>query len=161
MATKQAQGGMGTLLKDVRATLGELFTGGRLDENQEVNIEVLFSLMGYLARADSIVTSHEAEFVNALMDELDLPNRGRELAMHWFDRGRKREIDLDREMQRFIAVHPKGSAELNHLYDSLLRLAGADGRLRPGERTFLEKITAGLGFSVDALEARLSNLAAK
>ena len=161
MADKKAEGGMSTLLRDMRATLGDLFTGGRLDPGQEVNVEVLFGMMGYLARADSIVTSHEAEFVNALMDELELPTRGRELAMQSFDRGRKREVDLDTEMQRFLAVHPKGSEQLNHLYDSLLRLAGADGRLRPGERVFLEKVTAGLGFSVSALEGRLANLSAK
>jgi DnaJ like chaperone protein len=161
MAEKKAEGGMTTLLRDVRATLGDLFTGGRLDPGQEVNVEVLFGMMGFLARADSIVTSHEAEFVNALMDELELPTRGRELAMQSFDRGRKREIDLDAEMQRFLVAHPKGTPELNHLYDSLLRLAGADGRLRPGERVFLEKITAGLGFSVSALEARLANLSPK
>lgn len=161
MAAKKAEGGMTTLLRDVRATLGDLFTGGRLDPGQEVNVEVLFGLLGYLARADSIVTSHEAEFVNGLMDEIDLPTRGRELAMRSFDRGRKREIDLDVEMQRFLVAHPKGSPELNLLYDSLLRLAGADGRLRPGERQFLEKVTAGLGFSVSALESRLANLAAK
>jgi DnaJ-domain-containing protein 1 len=64
-------------------------------------------------------------------------------------------------MQRFLIAHPKGSPELNHLYDSLLRLAGADGRLRPGERQFLEKITAGLGFSVEALDGRLANLVPK
>ena len=161
MADKKAEGGMTTLLRDVRATLGDLFTGGRLDPEQEVNVEVLFGMMGFLARADSIVTSHEAEFVNGLMDELELPTRGRELAMQSFDRGRKREIDLDADMQRFLVAHPKGSEELNHLYDSLLRLAGADGRLRPGERQFLEKVTAGLGFSVSALEARLANLSAK
>lgn len=156
---RKADGVFGTLLKDVRTTLGEMFTGGRLEPEQEVNVEVLFSMLGWLARADSIVTSHEAEFVNGLMDELELPTRGRELAMHWFEKGRKRDIDLDEEMRRFLVAHPKGSEELNHLYDSLLRLAGADGRMRPGERQFLEKITAGLGFSVDALEARLANLA--
>lgn len=158
---KKADSGISTLLRDVRATLGEMFTGGRLDPGQEVNVEVLFAMMGYLARADSIVTSHEAEFVNGLMDELELPTRGRELAMHWFERGRKREIDLDEEMRRFLTAHPKGSEELNHLYDSLLRLAGSDGRLRPGERQFLEKVTAGLGFSVDALDARLEKLVPK
>lgn len=158
---KKSDSGMSTLLRDVRATLGELFTGGRLDPEQEVNVEVLFSMLGYLARADSIVTSHEAEFVNGLMDELELPTRGRELAMHWFERGRKREIDLDEEMRRFLVAHPKGSEELNHLYDSLLRLAGSDGRMRPGERAFLERITAGLGFSVDALDARIANLGTK
>ena len=156
---RKADGVFGTLIRDVRTTLGEMFTGGRLEPDQEINVEVLFALLGWLARADSIVTSHEAEFVNGLMDELELPTRGRELAMHWFEKGRKRDIDLDEEMRRFMVAHPKGSEELNHLYDSLLRLAAADGRMRPGERQFLELVTAGLGFSVDALEARLANLA--
>jgi DnaJ like chaperone protein len=154
-ASSKTGGGFSAVLRDMKISLGELFTGGRLDSNQELLVQVLYGLLGYLAAADSIVTSHEAEFTNDLMDELHLPTRGREVAMAAFDRGRKRQIDLDLELQRFLVTFPKGSPEVARLYDSLVRLAGADGRIRPGERAFLEKITLGLGFSPEVLASRL------
>lgn len=147
--------GFGKMLREIGSSIGEMITGGRMEPGQELVVDVLFGLLGYLAAADSIVTSHEAEFVNGLMDELNLPTRGREMAMDAFNRGRKRQVTLEQELQRYLGTYPKGSAEVGRLYDSLLRLATADGRIRPGERKFLEKLTEELGFSADALEARL------
>ena len=152
---KGSSAAFGKMLREIGSSIGEMITGGRMEPDQELVVDVLFGLLGYLAAADSIVTSHEAEFVNGLMDELSLPTRGRELAMNAFNRGRKRQVTLEQELQRFLGTYPKGSAEVGRLYDSLLRLATADGRIRPGERKFLEKLTDGLGFSTDALEARL------
>ena len=143
------------LLGGIGAALGELFHGGKLTPEQEVSVEVLFGLLGYLAGADSIVTSHEADFANQLMDELDLPARGRDMAQAAFIAGRQRKIDVDGELKRFLGVFPTGSAEAGRLYDALLQLAVADGRVRPTERIFLERVTKGLGFSLDALKKRL------
>ena len=64
-------------------------------------------------------------------------------------------MDLEKELQRFLISFPHGSVEVERLYDSLLRLAAADHRIRPGERQFLERVTIGLGFAVDRLDARL------
>lgn len=159
--TRDDKGGFGGLLRDMRAALGEMITGGKLEPGQELTVEVLFGLLGALARADSIVTTHEAEFVNALMDELDLPNRGRELAMAAFDAGRQKQLDTAQLVNRFLAVHAKHSAEVDRLYDALLRLAGADGRVRPREREFLDQITRDLGYAPGTLQARLDAMAAK
>ena len=114
------------------------------------------SLLGYLAGADSIVTSHEAEFANGLMDQLDLPARGRDLAQGAFLRGRQRKIEVDAELKRFLAEFPAGSTEAGRLYDALVQLAAADGRVRPTERIFLEQVTRGLGFHVEELNRRLA-----
>ena len=143
------------IMGEVRSLFSDLFGGGKLTPTQELTIEVLFGLLGYLAGADSIVTSHEAEFTNQMMDELDLTARARDVAHDAFTRGRKRQIDIDTEVQRFLTVHPKGSPEVGRLYDALLRLAVADGRVRPAERIFLEKVTLSLGYTRDALTARL------
>jgi DnaJ-domain-containing protein 1 len=118
-------------------------------------VQVSFGLLGYLAGADSIVTTHEAEFANHLMDEMALPANGRDMAQAAFLAGRQRKIDVDAEMKRFLATFNSGSSEVIKLYDALLQLAIADGRVRPTERIFLEKVTKGLGFSPQALAARL------
>lgn len=157
----QQKSGFSAVMRDIRMTLGDLFTLGRLEEGQGLIVEVLFGLLGQLARADSIVTSHEAEFVNELMDELQLPNQGRQLAMESFERGRQKKLDMAHELTRFLAVHPKGSAETGRLFDSLVRLAAADGRVRPREREFLQELTIRLGFEAETLEARLQTFAPK
>lgn len=150
-------GRMNTLLSGLKHTLGELFHGGKLDAELQVMVQVLFGLAGYLARADSIVTTHEAEFVNRLMNELDLPTGGRQLALDAFDRGRQRQIDLQQETQLFLETY--GRAEVDRLYDALLRLAAADGKVRPREREFLQEITIRLGYDADVLDRRLAALA--
>jgi len=146
------------ILRGIGAALGELFHGGKLEPNQEVSVEVLFGLLGYLAGADSIVTSHEAEFANNLMEELDLPARGRDMAQNAFLAGRQRKIDIDMELKRYLAVFPAGSPEAGKLYDALVELAFADGRIRPNERIFLEKVTLGLGYNMAALKQRLGEI---
>jgi len=159
MSTPESKSGLGSVLRDLGSALGELFTGGKLDAELHMPVEVAFALFGYLAKADSIITSHEAEFVNGLMEEFNLPTQGLAMARAAFDRGRQRQIDVKSEAQRFLAVYPKGSVELNRLFDTLLKLAAADGRVFPRERKVLEEITAALGFSQETLAARLESIA--
>ena len=104
-------GGVGAVLRDMRLALGDLFAGGRLDPRDAVMVQVLFGLLGQLARADGIVTSHEAEFVNALMDELELPLKARSEAMAYFEKGQRRQIELATELQRFAEAYPRGTEQ--------------------------------------------------
>lgn len=154
-----ANEGFGGILRDLRGAIGELFTGGKLEEQYHMPVEVAFGLIGWLAKADSIITSHEAEFVNKLMQELNLPTQGKAIASAAFDRGRLRQIDVHAEAKRFLAVYPRGSVELNRLFDTLLRLAAIDGRVFARERAALEELTAALGFSRETLNARLEAVA--
>jgi DnaJ like chaperone protein len=150
-----ANEGFSGIMRDLRGAFGELFTGGKLDEQYHMPVEVAFGLIGWLAKADSIITSHEAEFVNQLMDELNLPTQGKAIASAAFDRGRLRKIDVRVEAKRFLGAYPRGTVELNRLYDTLLRLAAIDGRVFARERVALEELTDALGFSRETLTARL------
>ena len=134
----------GAILRDLGSSIGDLLGGGRLEPEQAVSVEVAFGLLGYLAGVDSIVTSHEAEFVNQLMDDLQLSTRARDLAQQAFARGRKREIGIDAELDRFLATYPRGGTEARRLHDARYRLAAADGRLQPREKAFLDAVTAKL-----------------
>ena len=146
------------VLGDVRAALGDLFGGGKLEPKQELHVKVLFGLLGAVARSDWLVTSEEAQYTNVLMDELSLSTNARKLASEAFARGCKRELDVDAEIRDFLHTFPQGSDEAQRLYEHLLQLAAADNRIRPGERTLLEKITIALGYNKDAMEARLKSI---
>jgi DnaJ like chaperone protein len=133
-------GGIGGMLRDFGNALGGLFGGGNLSPERQVSLEVLFGLLGYLAKLDSLITSHEADFINGLMDQLKLNMREREVASDALQRGRNREIVLQDEFKRFRKVN----------------LAAADERLRPKERQFLETATVELGFDIADLDQRLA-----
>lgn len=146
------------ILKDMGKALGELFTFGKLDHERHLPVEVTFALIGYLAKADSIITSHEAQFVNDLMDQLELPTQGLALAQASFDRGRLRQIDVKAEGRRFVAAYGAGSPQVRDLLDTLLRLSAADGRLFPRERQALVEIAAALSIDEATLDARLQTI---
>ena len=63
--------------------------------------------------------------------------------------------DIDADLSRLLKVYPKGSQEVARIFDSLIKLAASDGRMRPSEKRLLEDITAKLGYSSDVLEQRL------
>ena len=146
-----------TVFSEVRDALGGLF-GGKLDARQEALTHAMFGLLGAMARADGVVSTEEAKFTNGLMDELKLPTRARQVANQAFALGCKRDFDLEKEMLTLLRVYPRGSAEVDRVYECLLRLAAADSMIRPFERRFLEKITLGLGFEPTELDARLKRL---
>jgi len=150
-------GGLRGVMREVRLALGDML-GGRPDPSHELMLQVLFGLLGALARADGLVSTEEADYTNALMEELDLGTRARQLATEAFDLGCRRQIDLEKEIQRFLISFPHGSSEVDRLYDSLLRLAAADKRIRPGERQFLDRVTQQLGYRVEVLEQRLQSI---
>ena len=146
------------MFRDVRTALSEIFGGGKPDAKQQLQIEVLFGLLGIDSRADGVVSDVEARYTNELMDELNLPTAARKLATEAFDRGCRHQLDPDEEIQRFMNEFRRGSSEVDRLYESLLRLAAADARIRPGERVFLEKVTRGLGFAAGELDARMQRI---
>ena len=155
------EGGMSGMLRDLGNMLGGLFGGGEVSPERQMTLEVLFGLLGYLAKLDSLITSHEADFINHMMDQLNLSMRERELASNALQHGRNREIDLGAEFARFRQVHPPGSEQCESLYDALVQLAAADERLRPKERQFLETATAELGFDAAELDKRLAKFQIK
>lgn len=152
-------GGLRNVLRDVRLAIGDLI-GGKPDPSHEILLQVLFGMLGALARADGLVSTEEADYTNELMDELELGARARQVATEAFDRGCKRQLDQEKEIQRFLISFPHGSTEVDRLYGSLLRLAAADRRIRPGERTFLERVTQQLGYQADVLDQRLAKILA-
>lgn len=143
-------------LRDIRLLLTDVVGGGKPDADQQLLIEVFFGMMGYVAKADRLVTSHESDVANLIMDEADLSLAARAIAMESFERGMRRQIDAAALLQRFTAAHPSGSEENDRLHNILLRLAAADGKLDRREYDAMADITRLLGQPAEVLDARLA-----
>lgn len=148
--------GFGGALLDIRLLLTDLLGLGKPDPEKQMVIEVFFGMMGYLAKADRLVSSHESNLANKLMDEIDLSLAARRIAMEAFDRGMRKDIHIDAELLRFTDVHKTGSAEAERLHNVLVRLVASDGRLNPGEYDLLKQVSDDLGIPVESLDAKLA-----
>jgi hypothetical protein len=148
--------GFGGALADIRLLLTDLLGLGKPDPEKQMVIEVFFGLMGYLAKADRLVSSHESNLANSVMDEINLSLAARRIAMESFDRGMRKDIHIHAEILRFTDVHKPGSAETKRLHDVLVRLVASDGRLNPGEYDLMKQIGEDLGVPVAVLDDQLA-----
>jgi DnaJ like chaperone protein len=142
---------------NVKHMLGGLFGSGLTDE-RKMEVEVLFGLIGFLAKADGLITSYESEFTNKLLDELELNLDGRGLAMAAYDLGRKPGFDVEAAVARFTAVHKLGSDHVHNLFESLLKLSLSDGRVYPRERMALVRLAKAFHIPEKSLDQRLDAL---
>ena len=149
------------VFNDIRLLLTDLLGLGKPDAEQQMIIEVFFGLMGYLAKADRLVSSHESNLANSLMDEIDLSLAARRIAMEAFDRGMRKDIHINAELLRFTDVHEAGSSEAERLHSVLVRLIASDGRLNPGEYELMKQVGDDLGIPVEALDAKLAEYTLK
>lgn len=153
--------GFGGALLDIRLLLTDLLGLGKPDPEKQMVIEVFFGMMGYLAKADRLVSSHESNLANALMDEIDLSLAARRIAMESFDRGMRKDIHINAELLRFTDVHKAGSSEAERLHNVLVRLVASDGRLNTGEYDLMKQVGQDLGIPVETLDAKLAEYTLK
>ena len=153
--------GFGGALNDIRLLLTDLLGLGRPDPDKQMVIEVFFGLMGYLAKADRLVSSHESNLANSLMDEINLSLAARRIAMESFDRGMRKDIHVDAELLRFTDVHKAGSKEAQRLHEVLVRLVASDGRLNQAEYELMQQVGKDLGVPDAALDAKLAEYTLK
>ncbi len=159
-ASTRFDGFSGALL-DIRLLLTDLLGLGKPDPEKQMVIEVFFGLMGYLAKADRLVSSHESNLANSVMDEINLSLAARRIAMESFDRGMRKDIHINAELLRFTDVHKAGSSEAQRLHNVLVRLVASDGRLNPGEHELMKQVGNDLGIPVETLDAKLAEYTLK
>ena len=149
------------VINDIRLLLTDLLGLGKPDAEQQVIIEVFFGLMGYVAKSDRLVSSHESDLANTVMDDIDLSLAGRHMAMEAFESGMRRNINVRAELLRFTDAHPTGSTHNERLYDILVRLAASDGRLDQREYDTMLEVTKCLGLPAATLDDRLAQYTIK
>lgn len=153
--------GIRGVLNDIRLLLVDMLGLGKPNADEQMIIEVFFGMMGYLAKADRLVSSHESNLANLVMDEIDLSMAGREMAMAAFSRGMTRNINARAELLRFTDAHASGSPQAEKLYEVLLRLAAADSRIDPREYEAMRQITQDLGLPAVTLDNKLAQFTIK
>ena len=146
-----------SVFAQVKEALGGIFGRG-LSAERRMEVEVTFGLIGFVAKADGLITSYESEFTNKLLDQLELNLDGRAVAMAAYDQGRTMGFDVETCVKRFLDKYPAGSEEMERLFESLLRLALSDDRVYPRERQALERLAAAFEVSVKSLDQRLAAL---
>lgn len=126
-------------------------------------LDVSFSVMGALCKADGVVTSDEIRTAEHFFDLLHLANTQRESLKAAFSRGKQPDFDLDAEIDRLGAIR-FGRGPLLRLFLQIQVMAvAADGQVHPAEHAMLVRIARRLGLTerdVAQLEALLRAAAA-
>ena len=136
---------------DLRRIIRDAFLGVPWDERQERTFEILFRLLGHLARLDGLVTAEERSVAVHTMDKLDMPLALRARAVAAFDVESGDAVELRREIESYLEEFRVGSPQLRLLCDCLKSLAAADGHVDSRERAFLEELDYVLGIADDEL----------
>ena len=139
---------------ELRHLLSGFLAAPGSDPGREHSLEVLFRLLGHLARVDGDGSAEERELAASMLQEQALPAPLRTRAMRAYDNADS--LNLLSELERYFEVHPAGSPETIQLFDSLLRLALADGQVDAEERAFLEEVAKWLGINPAYIDWKLS-----
>jgi len=135
----------GGFVAELRRILSAFFLGDAFDERHERTFEILFRLLGHLARLDGTVSASERELASKLMDDIALPAALRDRALGAYDAATAGSVDIQAEIQRYLDEFPIGSPQLASLHECLTRLAHADGQVDAKEQAFLDELNKTLG----------------
>jgi len=126
--------------------------GGNDSARQADFFDTTFSVMGYIAKVNGQVTSHEIAFANAYMDKLGLNGELRQQAQDAFREGKKADFLIDERLKSFKKTCGNRHDLLLLFLEIQIQVALADGQLDAEEKGALGKIALLLGFSVRELE---------
>jgi DnaJ like chaperone protein len=127
--------------------------GARL--SRDLLVDVGFSLMGHVAKADGRVSEAEIAAADAWMRRLQLDAGQRRRAMDHFNAGKQPGFSVADTVRR---VRGQGRADpraMRLLLEMLVAVATADGHLAPASRQALAGVLSQLGLPAALLEAVL------
>jgi DnaJ like chaperone protein len=147
-----------SFVTELRRVLSEFFTGGGFDERHERTFEILFRLLGHVSRIDGEVSQDERELAGRIMEEIGLPVALRDRALAAYANDKDTTLDLKQELEAYLDVFPAGSTQVSNLFECLVRLVHADGRIDAREQAFLDELTKWLGIPSSYLDWKLQAL---
>ncbi|VAW74649.1 DnaJ-like protein DjlA [hydrothermal vent metagenome] len=123
------------------------FDPGAQERVQAAFFTAVFSIMGYLAKADGRVTEHEIKLARDVMQRMSLNEDMRITAINLFNQGKQAEFSLDDVLQQFRTECHRRRNLMQMFVEILMHAAYADGRVDPAEQAVLERVRVTLGFS--------------
>lgn len=123
--------------------------------------QTVFSLLGYLAKADGRVSESEVQTTEAYMNEMGLTPEHRKEAIDLFKQGAGAGFDPDAQVASFRETCGRRGNLVRMLLVYLVNIALADGKLDEDEAQALRRIAGGLGISPAMFEQLLRMIQAQ
>lgn len=133
----------------------------RLQEIQRNFFTTVFSLLGYLAKADGRVDETEIRLTEILMSKMGLTADHRREAINLFKTGSSTGFDANAVLDEFKRICGASPNLTQMLLVYLINLALADGTINAQEQAILRQVADRLGFSRFAFEQLLRMIAAQ
>jgi DnaJ like chaperone protein len=108
-------------------------------------MHAVFTLMGYVAKADGQITESEIQVASAAMNQLRLGEKQRHQAMRWFYEGKNHQFNMDHLFHTLRFYHH--GPFLRILFTCLNNIAHANGLPSPAQKHILQDIYTRLGIS--------------
>ncbi len=116
-------------------------------EIQQVFFKTVFSLLGYLAKADGHVSKEEIQAARLVMQQMRLDEQQSQHAVAFFDEGKQVEFYSDRCIEEFRQISHHNRALSQMLLEILIFSALADGKIDINEERILLNLSEEIGFS--------------
>ncbi len=133
---------------------------GAEHDRQAAFFYTTFSVMGYIAKANGLVSKHEIQFASAYMDKLSLQGQLRQQAQDAFNEGKSSDFPLKDRLTKFKNACGNRHDLLSLFLEIQIQVAFADGTLDNEERQALHTIAVQLGFSAKELDQLLEMIIA-
>lgn len=117
--------------------------GGRVEQ---LFTSAMFGVMGRVAKLDGLVTAAEVNFANSIMKKMGLDGMRRQLAISYFEQGKRASKDVVLDVKQLVSNIGVRS-ELSRLFLQIqCRNAYAKGEMRLREKMLLREVAAVLGY---------------
>lgn len=122
-------------------------TGGfhGAERTQAAFFTAVFSVMGHLAKADGRVSEDEIATARAVMDQMQLSDEQRRVAIRLFNEGKQAGFALDEVLAQLRQEAGRQRTLMLMFVEILVHGAYADGQVHQAERALLQRVCAGVG----------------
>jgi DnaJ like chaperone protein len=129
------------------------FGTAQIERTQAAFFTAIFSVMGYIAKADGHVTKNEISIAEQLMAQMRLSAEQRQAAIKLFNEGKQADFNCDAVLEQFRNECHRQRNLLQMFIEILIATAMADGALHTAEYEALKHIShkLGLGAYLDTL----------
>lgn len=121
-----------------------------------VYFKTVFQAMGYLAKADGVVSEREVQVARDIMlNDFKLDQRQMLMAIQYFNEGKQANFDVEAALFKFKTVCGKYNDLRRFFLELMVKAALADQTLREAQRARLVYICNSLGIQLSELEYQL------
>ncbi|MES2606491.1 MAG: co-chaperone DjlA [Pseudomonadota bacterium] len=137
-----------------------LGSADHVESVQSAFFTATFTMMGYLSKADGLVTREEIAVAESVMQQMRLNPQQRQIATALFAQGKADGFPFEAALQQLRTASHRSGHLLQMFLEILTATALADGNLHAAEQRVLEQSAHILGFSNAEFQSILRRLQA-